>query len=109
MSRWLIVRSAAISPPSGIAFDAAYKVSLGCGPLTRDVVVEFTAPSRVVSVGYAEEVTRGFLANNEPPQHLTVDVAGKVHVHTGPRLTDEAAPKPPSVLEPRRARTRRHL
>jgi len=89
---WLIGKSGAIAPPSGSAFDAAYTVRLTRGLSTREVVVEFAAPSRVESVGYAEEVARRFLANAEPPEHLTVDVGGNVHLLTGARPTVEDAP-----------------
>jgi len=71
----------------------------------RDVVVEFTAPSSLTSVGYAEEVTRPFLENREPPQHLVVDVGGEVRVLRGP-LEGQQDPGP-GAREPSRARPRR--
>jgi hypothetical protein len=75
---WQIVKSGAISPPSGGAFDAAYFVRLVSDSSTREVVVEFAAPSAVASFAYAEEVTRPFLRQNEPPLHLVVESGGAV-------------------------------
>ena len=87
MAAWLIEKSYAIDPPSGPDFDSAYLVRL-TGDLvrltgqsvTREVVVEFAAPSAVAWIGYAEEVTRPYLRDAEPPQHLVVQVGGHVHV-----------------------------
>jgi hypothetical protein len=81
VSTWQIVKSGAISPPSGGAFDAAYFVRLVFGSSTRVVVVEFVAPSAVASFAYAEEVTRPFLDQEEPPMHLVVETGGAVSVH----------------------------
>jgi hypothetical protein len=104
LSGWLIVKSSAVPPLSGTA-DSAYRVKVACGDAARDVVIEFTAPSALTSVGYAEEVTRPFLANPEPPQHLIVEVSGAVRVLKGPDEDQPAAvPGPP---EPGRARPRR--
>jgi hypothetical protein len=78
MPAWVIVKSGAISPPSGYEYDAAYFVRLVRGRSTREVVVEFAAPSTVASFLYAEEVTRRFLQEDEPPEHLVVEAAGLV-------------------------------
>jgi hypothetical protein len=80
VSAWQIVKSGAISPPSGGAFDAAYFVRIVSGSSTREVVVEFVAPSAVASFAYAEEVTRRFLRQIEPPIHLVVEPGGVVRV-----------------------------
>jgi hypothetical protein len=77
---WEIVKSGAISPPSGGEFDAAYFVRVVFGSSTREVVVEFAAPSAVASFAYAEEVTRPFLLDDEPPSHLVVEFGGKVSI-----------------------------
>ena len=109
-SGWLISRSGAIAPPSGSLLDAAYLVRLVCGSWSRDVVVEFADSSRVVSNGYAEEVTRQFLHDVEPPQHLRVEASGSVSVLIGPResTVDPSREAPDQVeVEPRRARTHR--
>jgi hypothetical protein len=107
MADWLIVKSSAV-PPLSHTVDSAYRVQVARGPATRDVVVEFTAPSSLTSVGYAEEVTRRFLASPEPPQHLVVDVGGDVQVLHGPL---EGAEDPedtgPTPRETSRARPRR--
>lgn len=84
MVAWQIVKSGAISPPSGGAFDAAYFVRLVSGASTREVVVEFAAPSAVASWAYAEEVTRPFLRQDDPPDHLVVEPGGAVSVHNEP-------------------------
>jgi hypothetical protein len=78
VSSWQIVKSGAIAPPSGGAFDAAYFVRLVCGSSTREVVVEFAAPSSVASCPYAEEVIRPFLGQDDPPEHIVVEPGGAV-------------------------------
>ena len=110
-SSWLIVKSAAIAPLSGPAWDAAYRVKVARGSSTREVVVEFAAPSSLTSVGYAEEVTRRFLPDREPPQHLLVEIGGTVRVLHGPAeatLEDEDSPDRWS-REPQRARPHRRI
>jgi hypothetical protein len=108
---WLIAKSAAVAPPQGSTFDAAYLVRVARGAATRDVIVEFADPAAVASIGYAEEVTRPFLCDLEPPRHLVVDQAGAVRVQSGPRDAtgdddgDESAAS--AVSSPRRARNRR--
>lgn len=105
LASWSIVKSAAV-PPLSYTVDSAYQVQVACGELRRNVVVEFTAPSSLTSVGYAEEVTRPYLANTEPPRRLAVDVGGEVHVVLGPvdaTTQDEAPP----LREAGRARSRR--
>jgi hypothetical protein len=87
VSTWQIVKSGAISPPSGGAFDAAYFVRLVFGSSTRVVVVEFVAPSAVASFAYAEEVTRPFLQQEHPPDRLVVEPGGAVSVQTEQRRT----------------------
>ena len=104
MSSWLIVKSSAVPPLSSTA-DSAYRVRVQCGTATRDVVVEFVAPSALTSVGYAEEVTRKFLAHPEPPQHLVVGVSGDVRVLHGP--LEDMPDAGPGEREPSRARPRR--
>jgi hypothetical protein len=84
---WLIAKSAAIAPPTGSVYGAAYLVRLMRGSSRREVIVEFADSSAVVSNGYAEEVTRRFLRDDEPPQHLVVEAAGAVRVELGPRKT----------------------
>lgn len=98
------MKSGAVPPLSSTA-DSAYRVRVACGSSTRDVVVEFTSPSSLTSVGYAEEVTRPFLENDEPPQHLVVSVDGDVRVLHGPREDmPDAGPGEPAT---NRARPRR--
>jgi hypothetical protein len=101
---WSIVKSSAV-PPRSQAVDSAYRVKVARGATTRDVVVEFTAPSSLTSVGYAEEITRPYLSSSEPPQHLVVDIGGAVRVLLGPL---EGTPdEGPSQRETGRARPRR--
>jgi len=104
MVSWSIVKSSAV-PPRSYTVDSAYRVRVARGPATRDVVVEFTAPSSLTSVGYAEEVTRPYLSSAEPPQHLVVDVGGVVRVLLGP--IEGAQDTGPSPRETGRARPRR--
>ena len=70
---WQIAKSAAIPPPSGVETDAAYLVTLVAGSATREVFVEFAAPSTVPSAEDAEEATRRFLGDEEPPSRLVVE------------------------------------
>jgi hypothetical protein len=104
VERWSIERTRAIAPPSGAAFDAAYLVKLLRGEASRDVAVEFQAPSAVASNGYAEEVTRPFLGDEEPPQGLVVECGGRVRVCTGPLAVIAGAPRPAATRQPQRAR-----
>ena len=104
MSSWLIVKSGAV-PPASHTVDSAYRVQVARGESRRDVVVEFTAPSSLTSVGYAEEVTRPYLASPEPPRCLVVDVGGAVRVALGP--LDATPDLSPSPRETSRARPRR--
>jgi hypothetical protein len=76
---WEIVKSGAIAA-SGYEYDAAYFVRLVRDRSTREVVVEFAAPSAVASFFYAEEVTRRFLQEDEPPRHLVVEAEGLVSI-----------------------------
>jgi hypothetical protein len=87
---WQIVKSGAVAP-AGDGFEAAFVVNLVSGSSTREVVVEFAAPSAVASSVYAEEVTRSYLSDAEPPQHLAVEAGGVVRVISGPRTTARPA------------------
>jgi hypothetical protein len=109
MTGWLIVKSGAIAPLSAAACDAAYRVRVASGSSTREVVVEFVAPSSVVSVGYAEEVVRRFLPEPEPPQHLLVALDGQVRVLRGPPDTpaNQQARPASRTRQPQRARPHR--
>ena len=108
---WLIAKSGAIAPPTGSVCGAAYLVRVMRGSSRREVIVEFADSSAVTSNGYAEEVTRRFLREDEPPQHLVVEAAGTVRVELGPRETiDEDrgdSRAPPSAQDPQRARSHR--
>ena len=105
---WTIVRSSAVSPPDGSSCESAYLVRVSRGSSTRDVVVEFADTTAVLSNGYAEEVTRRFLGDDEPPRHLVVEVSKDVRVVTGPReATNDRHDVPPNGGVVRRARTRR--
>jgi hypothetical protein len=81
---WTIVRSSAIGPPEGSVCESAYLVRVERGAAKRELIVEFADCDAVVSNGYAEEVTRGFLRDEEPPQHVIVEISKDVRVVTGP-------------------------
>jgi len=83
-ARWSIERSGAIPPPAGSTHGSAYLVRVARGTSKRQVIVEFADSSAVVSNGYAEEVTRRFLRDDEPPQHLVVEASGDVRVQAVP-------------------------
>jgi hypothetical protein len=107
---WRIAKSGAIEPPRGSVYGAAYLVRVMRGSSRREVIVEFVDSSAVTSNGYAEEVTRRFLRDDEPPQHLVVEAAGTVRVQRGRRETtdDEGDSRvSPHAQEPQRARNHR--
>ena len=108
---WLIAKSGAIAPPAGSVYEAAYRVRVVRGSSRREVIVEFADPAAVASNGYAEEVTRRFLRDDEPPQHLVVEAAGNVRVERGPREpidnVEGDSRASPSAQSPQRARSRR--
>jgi hypothetical protein len=108
---WLIAKSGAIAPPAGSVHGAAYLVRVERGSSRRKVIVEFADSSAVVSAGYAEEVTRRFLGDDEPPQHLVVETAGTVRVERGPSedIDDDEGDlrASPAAQSPQRARSRR--
>lgn len=84
MTDWLISKSWAIEPPTGVGYDAAYAVRLtDKAGSTHDLVVEFEAPSAVASVGYAEEIARRFREGSELPVHVIVDTGRAVRVVGG--------------------------
>ena len=97
MANWSVAKTWAIEPPSGAGYDAAYIVRLKDGSgATREMVVEFEAPSAVASVGYAEEIFRRFRQQDELPPHVIVDVQRRV------RIVGETSPKGSDVIaEPR--------
>ncbi len=103
MVSWSIVKSSAV-PPLSYTVDSAYRVKVARGTAERDLVVEFTAPSSLTSVGYAEEVARGYLSSAEPPQHVVVDVGGAVRVVVGP--LQDTPDEGPAPREAGRARQR---
>jgi len=108
--RWLVDRSRAIAPVSGGECDAAYVVKMSCGTALRDVVVEFAAPSAVVSCGYAEELARRFQRDDDLPRHLVLERDGTVRVVAGADAALESDPPlggdlPPA--RPQRARSHR--
>ena len=108
---WLISKSGAIAPPAGSVYGTAYLVRVMRGSSSRAVIVEFADSSAVASTGYAEEVTRRYLRDDEPPQHLVVETAGTVRVECGPRevIDDDEGDRPASTSaqSPQRARSRR--
>jgi hypothetical protein len=109
VAAWLIAKSGAIAPPRGSVCGAAYLVRVMRGSSRREVIVEFADSSAVVSTGYAEEVTRRFLRDDEPPQHLVVEAAGTVRVELGPRESidddESGSSASPSAQAPQRARS----
>lgn len=106
MQNWEIRSVVAVSPTNAVDLDAAYLLKVGYGDEQAEVVVEFAAPSSVASGGYAEEVVRRFLTDDEPPQRIVVERDGSVRIATDP-LTAERAPRSMHTSrEPQRARRR---
>jgi hypothetical protein len=109
--RWLVDRSTAIAPLSARECDAAYVVKLSCGSTLRELVVEFAAPSTVVSRSYAEEVARRFQQDNDLPRHIVLEQDGTVRIVTGVDDSgfDGGGPPPESDTTPARGqRARSH-
>jgi hypothetical protein len=106
MENWRIERVVAISPSPGSESDAAYLVTVGYGEERAEVVVEF-APSSVASGGYAEEVVRNYLADDEPPQRIAVASDGSLHVEKGPLDATRVPRGLHAPREPQRGRRRR--
>ena len=78
---WMISKSWPIEPPSGVGYDSAYVVRLAdAGGETRDLIVEFAAPSSLTSVGYAEEIARKVRDRPELPAHVIVNTKGSLRV-----------------------------
>ena len=106
MENWVIRSVGAVSPTNADDCDAAYLLKVAYGDEEAEVVVEFAAPSSVASGGYAEEVVRKFLADDEPPQRVLVERDGSVRVVESP-LTAERAPRSRRTAPaPQRARRR---
>ena len=104
MQNWEIKRVVAVSPTDAAESDAAYLLKVAYGDEEAEVVVEFAAPSSVASGGYAEEIVRKFLRDDEPPQRVVVEREGSVRIATRP-LTAERAPRSSSAAPgPQRAR-----
>jgi len=112
-ARWLVDRSIAIAPVSHGECDAAYIVRFSCGTVLREVVVEFAAPSAVVSCGYAEEVARRFQRDNDLPRHVVLECDGTVRVVAGadptlegglPPFEGGSLPARPQPVRPHRRR-----
>jgi hypothetical protein len=107
VENWEIKSVAAVSPTDPDECDAAYLVKVAYGDEVAEVVVEFAAPSSVASGGYAEEIVRKFLGDDEPPQRVVVERDGSVRVATSP-LTAERVPRRRIGVRPLdRARRRR--
>jgi len=78
---WSITKSWPVEPPTGAGYDSAYIVRLSdAAGVTRDLVVEFAAPSTLTSVGYAEEIARRFRDQADPPAHVVVDTSRDVRI-----------------------------
>jgi hypothetical protein len=108
VQNWEIRSVAAVSPKNADDSDAAYLLKVAYGDETAEVIVEFTAPSSVASRGYAEDVVRRFLGDDEPPQRVVVERDGSVRVATSP-LTAERVPRGRhAARDPQRARRRGH-
>lgn len=107
MENWRIEKVSAVSPTSGSA-DAAYRVTVVYGEERAEVVVEFAAPSSVASGGYAEQIVRKYLTDDEPPQRLSVARDGSVQIETEPLETVRVPRNRNPPPEPQRGRRRRH-
>jgi hypothetical protein len=106
VENWEIKSVVAVSPTNAADSDAAYLLKVAYGDEQADVVVEFAAPSSVASGGYAEEVVRKFLTDDEPPQRIVVERDGSVRVATNPLTTDRVPRSTTAAARPQRARRR---
>jgi hypothetical protein len=106
VENWEIRSVVAVSPSTPDDSDAAYLLKVAYADEQAEVVVEFASPSSVASGGYAEEVVRRFLGDDEPPQRIVVECNGSVRVATSP-LDAVRIPRSTSTSrEPQRARRR---
>ena len=106
MENWSIEKSGAISPSPGSNSDAAYMVTVTYGEERAEVIVEFAAPSSLASGGYAEEIVRKYLSDDEPPQRLSVAQDGSVRIEAGPLDAVRAPRAARAPREPQRGRRR---
>jgi|SRR4051812_43384976 hypothetical protein len=107
MENWRIDKVGAISPSAGSDADAAYLVTVVYGDERAEVIVEFAAPSSVASRGYAEEIVRKYLTDDEPPQRVSVAPDGAVQVEKAPLETVRVPRSRTTPREPQRGRRRR--
>jgi hypothetical protein len=103
---WEIKSVVAVSPTNANDSDAAYLLKVEDGDEQAQVVVEFAAPSSVASGGYAEEVLRRFLTDDEPPQRIVVERDGSVRVATEPLTAERGPGSMKGPRTPQRARRR---
>lgn len=106
MEDWEIRSVVAVSPIDVDACDAAYLVKVGYGDEEAQVIVEFAAPASVASGGYAEEVVRRFLRDDEPPQRVVVARDGSVKIATKPLMAERTPRNTKTSRSPQRARRR---
>jgi hypothetical protein len=106
VENWEITSVFAVSPTNA-DWDAAYVLKVAYGDEEAEVVVEFAAPSSVASGGYAEEVVRRFLGDDEPPQRVVVERDGSVRVATDPLTVDREPRSTSASRGSQRARRRR--
>jgi hypothetical protein len=107
MENWRIEKVGAISPSPGSDSDAAYVVTVVYGEERAEVIVEFEDPAAVASGGYAEEIVRKYLTDDEPPQRLAVARDGTVRIETEPLDTVRVPRSRNGPREPQRGRRRR--
>lgn len=103
---WKVERVFAVAPSPGSDCDAAYLLTVSYGVEQAAIVVEFAAPSSVASAGYAEEVVRRYLSDDEPPQRLVVARDGTVAIAAGPLPVVRTPRNEHSPRQPGRGRRR---
>jgi len=106
VQNWQIKSVVAVSPTNPAEADAAYLLKVAYGDEQAQVVVEFAAPSSVASGGYAEQIVRRFLGDDEPPQRIVVERDGSVRIATSPLTGTRVARSTTGSREPQRARRR---
>ena len=79
---WEIVETVELPPPSGGESAVAYLITLASVSANQEVVVEFATGSAAASSTAAEDATRPFLRNEQPPEHLVVEPTGTVTTRT---------------------------
>ena len=80
VTKWIVDDTRPVEPTPDADCDTSYLVKLSRGDRRARSMVEFSAPSSVASTGWAREALAPFLADDNPPERLIVNLDGTVRV-----------------------------